>query len=190
MISVTARRYAEALADVVLAPGSAVEASAALAQLRSFAGMLLEAPPLRAALLNPAVPTPRKRSVIARLGEEMGLALAVRNFLYLLVDHRRIGLLAPMADALEAAIDERSGVARADIFTAREIDPPRAALIEAQLGRISGRKIRARYHLDASAAGGVLARIGGTVYDGTVRGRLEALRRALGADSAGPVERL
>ncbi len=185
MISVTARLYAEALAGIVLSPTSSVPAGDALAQLRSFVTFFKEVPPLNDALLNPSVPAPRKRAVIARLGNEIGLATPVRNFLYLLVDHRRIGLLAHMADALEAAIDEHSGVARADISSAHPLDAPRASAIEAQFARISGRNIRARYQVDPALIGGVLARIGGTVYDGSVRGRLEQLRRGLHAGASG-----
>ncbi len=185
MISVTARRYADALAGIVLLPTSPVRAEDALSQLRSFVAFFEQAPPLHGALLNPSVPAPRKRAVIARLGEEIGLATPVRNFLFLLVDHRRIGLLAHMADALEAAIDKHHGVARADISSAHPLDATRASAIEAQFARISGRNIRARYHVDPALLGGVLARIGGAVYDGSVRGRLEQLRRALHAGATG-----
>ena len=185
MIPVTARRYAEALAEIVLAPNSPVRPEDALSQLRGFVGFFGQTPPLHGVLMNPAVPTARKRAVIRRLGEDISIATPVRNFLFLLVDHRRIALLPAMADALEAAIDEHHGVASADISSARPLDAPRASAIEAQLARISGRQIRARYHVEESLLGGVLARIGSTVYDGSVRGTLEELRRGLRAGSAG-----
>jgi F-type H+-transporting ATPase subunit delta len=185
VISVIARRYAEALAEIVLVHNSPVRPEDALSQLRSFVDFFEQTPPLHGALMNPAVPAARKRAVISRLGEEIGVATPVRNFLFLLVDHRRIALLPPMADAFEAAIDEHRGVARADISSARPLDAPRASAIEAQLARISGRQIRARYHVDESLLGGVLARVGGTVYDGSVRGTLEELRRDLRAGPAG-----
>ena len=184
MTSAASLRYARALAEVVLSPGSAVTADEALAQVRAFADLVHGSQELHNALLSPAVQASRKRAVIAKLGEPLGASRTVLNFLFVLADHRRIPILPQVAEALESIFDEHLGIARADISTAREIEPAQAAALEAQLGRLSGKRIRPRYHSDPDLLGGALARIGSTVYDGSLRGQIARLGAALGAESA------
>ena len=94
--------------------------------------------------------------------------------------------LATPPQGLETIFDEHFGFARADISTARSLDPAQAAALEAQLGRVSGKKIQPRYSIEASLLGGALVRIGSTVYDGSLRGQFEQLRRSLIGESAAP----
>ena len=183
MTSAAALRYARALAEAVLSPGSGVTAEEALAQVKAFADLLPGCPELHTALLSPAVQPSRKRAVIAKLGEALGISQPVRNFLFVLSDHRRMAILPQIAEGLEAILDEELGIARAEIFTAREIDPAQAAAIEAQLGRLSGRRIVPRYRTDPELLGGALARIGTFVYDGSLRGQIARLRGVLDAES-------
>lgn len=188
MIPASALRYSHALADAVLGPAGDVSPDDCLRQLRSFEALLQESPQLHTALMSPAVPAPRKQAVITHFAGALGLARMVRNFLHLVVHHRRVALLPAMVEGLEAALDERSGFARADIATARPVEPALAARIEEGLARAAGRKIRARYRVDPSLIGGALARVGSTVYDGSVRGQLDSFRRILGAPQAGAAE--
>ncbi len=183
MTSAAALRYARALAEAVLSPGSGVNAEEALAQVKAFAGLLHDSPELHNVLLSPAVQPSRKRAVIAKLGEPLGASRPVRNFLYVLSDHRRMAILPQIAEGLEAILDEQLGIARAEISTAREIDPAQAGAIEAQLGRLSGKRIVPRYRTDPELLGGALARIGTFVYDGSLRGHIARLRGALDAES-------
>lgn len=184
MTSAAALRYARALAESVLSPGSVVTADETLAQVKAFAALLRGSQELHTALLSPSVQASRKRDVIAKLGEPLGISRPVRNFLFILADRRRMPILPQIAEALESIFDERLGIARADISTAREIGPEQAAAIEAQLGRLSGKRIRPRYRTDPELLGGALARIGSVVYDGSLRGQIAHLRGALEADSA------
>ena len=184
MTSAAAFRYARALAEAVLSPGSEVTAEKALADLKAFAALVHGSAELHNALLSPAVQAPRKRAVIAMLGEQLGISKPVRNFLFVLADHRRVGILPQIAESLESILDEQLGIAQADISTAREIEPAQAAALEAQLGRICGKRIRSRYHTDPNLLGGALARVGSVVYDGSLRGQIAKLREALGAESA------
>jgi F-type H+-transporting ATPase subunit delta len=188
MIPASALRYSHALADVVLLPGSGLTAEDCLSQMRAFEALLKESPELKGALLSPAVAAPRKQAVVTHFAESLGLGRLVRNFLHLVVSHRRVNLLPAMVEGLEAVLDERAGYARADIATAREIEPALAARIEEGLARTAGRKIRPRYRVEPALVGGAVARVGSTVYDGSVRGQLERLRRSLGAPEAGAVE--
>ena len=93
MPSAISTRYAKALADAVLAPASHTEPAQALTELRAFEQMVESSPELRNVLLSPAVPTVRKRAVIARLAPAVPLSTLVRNFLFVVIDRRRGGLL-------------------------------------------------------------------------------------------------
>jgi F-type H+-transporting ATPase subunit delta len=120
--------------------------------------------------------------VVGRIGETLGLARLVQNFLYVVVNHRRIELLDQIRAAFEALVDERLGVVRADVFSAGELAGDQQKAIAAQLTRLSGKRVRAEFAIDGRLIGGVTARIGSTIYDGSVRGQLEALRRKMTAE--------
>jgi F-type H+-transporting ATPase subunit delta len=115
--------------------------------------------------------------VVARIGALLNLSLISRNFLFVLVDHRRIAGLPDILQTLEVVLDQRLGFARAEVLAARELTEAQRAGLQTELERISGKRIRARFGVDASLIGGVVARIGSTVYDGSVRGQLETLGR-------------
>jgi len=176
-ISAVATRYANALADVVTAPASAVRPENVLAELQVFESTLRGSPELQNALVTPAVPAGRKRAVVARIGALLNLSLISRNFLFVLVDHRRMAGLPDILQTLEVVLDQRLGFARAEVLAARELTEAQRAALQVELERISGKRIRARFGVDASLIGGVVARIGSTVYDGSVRGQLETLGR-------------
>jgi F-type H+-transporting ATPase subunit delta len=181
MVSVVAARYAKAMVEVVTAPGSALAPEKATEQLRSVLNLVQTVPDLDHALRSPAVRPSRKRGVIARLAEPLGLAREVRNFLYVLIDRRRIGELEDIVEAFETLLDEALGFVRADVTSARELDAAQRASLEAQLSRLTGKRARAHFSTDPALIGGAVARVGSAVYDGSVRGQLEALRRRLRA---------
>jgi F-type H+-transporting ATPase subunit delta len=176
-------RYANALADVVTAGNSGLNAETALAELHGFEAALRGSPELIHALSSPAVPPSRKRAVVGRIGDLLKLSRISRNFLYVLIDKRRIALLAEIIHSFETVADERLGYARADVTAAFELSEPQRQALSRDLERLSGKRIRARYSVDGELIGGVTARIGSTVYDGSVRGQLESLRRRLSTES-------
>jgi F-type H+-transporting ATPase subunit delta len=180
-ISALGNRYAQALADVVTAAGATVRADAAVLQLRSFEALLAGSVELQNALTSPAVPPARKRAVVTQLGARLGLAQVSRNFLFVLIDHRRIGQLTEILHKFELIVDERLGFARAEVTSARALTDAQQAALSRQLGRVTGKQVRIRATVDESLIGGVVARIGSTVYDGSVRGQLAALGKRLGA---------
>jgi F-type H+-transporting ATPase subunit delta len=174
-----ATRYAKALVDLVTRPGSGLEVSQAAGQLKAFEQALAESTELRHVLLSPAVPGARKRAVVAKLAGRMGISPLIRNFLYVVIGHRRTQILGEIREAAEALLDERMGVVRADVASAVELAGPQRAALAAALGRATGKRVRMEFSVDPGLLGGVKARIGSTVYDGTVRGQLEGLRREL-----------
>jgi F-type H+-transporting ATPase subunit delta len=182
-LSAVATRYANALADVVTAGGSQVSPEDAVRELRAFAAALDGSTELQNALATPAVPAGRKRAVVGRLAEILKLSRIVRNFLYVLIDHRRIAGLSGIVDSFELIVDDRLGFARAEVSAAREMGEAQRAALAAKLERLTGKRIRMRFRVDERLIGGVVARIGSTVYDGSVRGQLASLGHRLGAES-------
>jgi F-type H+-transporting ATPase subunit delta len=181
-LSAVATRYAHALADVVTAGNSPLRAEDAVAQLKAFEAVLHSSPALHNALTTPAVPVARKRAVIGRIGYVMELGQITRNFLYVLVDHRRIASLTEIIHSFELAVDERLGFARAEISSAASLTEDQQDELRIRLEQISGKRLRARYTVDRTLIGGIVARIGSTVYNGSVRGRLDNLERRMRAE--------
>lgn len=179
MLSVVATRYGRALADVVVSSG--VDTSKVLAGLREVEQVIEAAPELRNALMSPAVSPARKRAVMQRVMDPMGLPEKVRNFVYVVIDHRRTRDLPQIVDAFEQLLDERLGFVAADIRSAKELSDSQRQAIETQVSRLAGKKARLKFSTDPALIGGVVARVGSTVYDGSVRGQLERLRTKLSA---------
>ena len=175
-----ASRYANALVDVVLDPKAQAQPEQITRELHAFEAMLASSEELRNALASPSVPTGRKKAVLARLGDQLGLGRIARNFLFVLNSHRRMDALPAVMEAFEVLLDERMGFSRANVTSARELDHGQRAELETQLTKLTGRRMRLKYTTDESLIGGLITRIGSTVYDGSLKGRLEALGRQLG----------
>ena len=178
-----ATRYAQALADVVTAAGPAVRAQDVLAELRAFEGTLRSSADLYNALTSPAIPVSRKKAVVARIADDLQMSRITRNFLFVLIDHRRVPALAEIVQTFEVVLDERMGFERAEVASPRELNNEQRASLNATLERLTGKRIRTRFTIDESLIGGVVARIGSTVYDGSVRGQLRSLERRLAAQN-------
>ncbi|HTW66656.1 MAG TPA: ATP synthase F1 subunit delta [Bryobacteraceae bacterium] len=174
-----ANRYARALVDVVMAPGSALKPEDAVKQLRDVDALFEESADLRNAMLTPAIQNSRKRAVLAKLLAREGSSPLIRNFTYVLLDHRRIGIVGEIREAFERQVDERLGFARAEVVSAVALDESSTASLASELSRVTGRRMRLNFRIDPALIGGVVARIGSTVYDGSVRGELRDLGKKL-----------
>ena len=179
MLSVVATRYAKALVDVVTEPGSGVDPSAVMEQLRSVEQVVTGSLDLRNALLSPAVSPSRKRAVIAKVVAGLNLHRKVLNFLFVVIDHRRIHEISSIVEAFEALLDQRLGYVRGDVSSALPLSGPQQATLEAEISRVAAKKAKLKFSTDPALIAGVVARIGSTVYDGSVRGQLDRLRTKL-----------
>jgi F-type H+-transporting ATPase subunit delta len=177
-----ASRYAHALVDAVTDPKSGIDAYRALADLREFVDAVRGSRDLEMVLLSPSVPPKRKRFVVKALAAKMGIGTLVSNFLQVLVDHRRIALLREIAPLASVFLDERMGFLRADVTTAAPISAAQQNEIAAILEQITGKRIRIEMAMEPDLIGGVIARVGSTVYDGSVRGQLRSLGERLAAE--------
>ena len=181
MISVVTARYARALADVVAAETSPADPAQIIGQLREIDELVQGSSELRNALASPAVAPSKKRAVMARLIAPMEVSLHVRNFLFVVIDHRRITQLKSIIEAFEVIIDERLGFLRADVASAQPLTAAQQAAMETEVSRLAGKKAKLRFTTDPALVAGVVARVGSTVYDGSVRGQLDRLRVKLGS---------
>ncbi len=171
--------YAGALADVALASG---RAETLRQEVRGFAELAAGSADLRNFLASPAISREAKQQLLAGLVTRMGASQELRNFLFVLVDHHRTGLLAEIAREFETKLLERLGVAEASITSARELTAPQKQKLAETLESMSGKKIEARYAVDPGLVGGLVVRIGSTVYDGSVRAQLDRLGASLTGD--------
>jgi F-type H+-transporting ATPase subunit delta len=183
MASAVAHRYARALVDIVMTEGSPVKPEDASAQLSAVEGLIQESPELRTALLTPAIQNSRKRAVMGKLLDELGAAPLIKNFVYVVIDHRRIGVIADIREAFELQLDERLGFVRAEVSSAAPLSEQLGAGLESELSKLTGKRMRLKFNVDPELLGGVVARIGSTVYDGSLRGELRQLGRKLAAQS-------
>jgi len=174
-----ANRYARALADAVMAPGSGLEPQAAVASLADFAAALGSSGELRTVLTSPAVAVSRKRAVVSKLCDAMGAHKLIRNFLFVAVDHGRIATVSEIVTAFEAAVDERLGRVRAEVASAAPLNPKGEESLRMELARMTGKQVRCEFQVKPELIGGVNVRIGSTIYDGSVRGQLDALAAKL-----------
>ncbi len=175
-----ASTYARAFADVIL--GAHLDVNRALSELRAVNSLLNESSELRRVWENPAIPAEQKRRVLDAIAQRDGISKQARNLVAVLIDHRRVHFLEPIIRQLEKELDARLGFAEADITSARQLGDPEKREFEAQVGRLTGKKVRARYDLDASLLGGAVVRIGSTIYDGSVKGQLEKMKEAISGD--------
>ena len=177
--SAVVNRYANALADVVLSPESGVEPPQVMEQLRAFHAIVESSSDLRSVLASPAIPVARKRAIIKDIAGKLELAAIVRNFVLVVSDHRRAAAMAQIIDAFEILVDERLGFVRAEVRSAFELTNDQQGELSGKLGGLAGAQVRMRFAVDPDLIGGVTARIGSKVYDGSVRGQLATIRMRL-----------
>ena len=179
MTGALAAHYARALADAVFGPESGLDAHDAVVQMAEATALVSGSKELERALLSPAVNRAKKAAVINKLADQAGFHRLIRNFLLVLVNHRRIKELRGIRDQFEAEVDSRTGWAPAEITSAQTLGDEQKQEIERALGTKLGKYIRAHYTVDESLLAGVRARVAAVEYDATLRGKLEGMRQKL-----------
>lgn len=178
-MSVVTRRYARALADAVF--NQKLDALKTAAALEEMEALLVSSQELRVVWQNPAVSPVQKRAVLDAIARKISLPKLLRNFMAVLIDHRRVSQLAEIAHEFEAEVNDRLGLAEAEITTVRVLATSERKQLEKKVAQVVGKTIKARYDIDASVLGGVVIRVGSTIYDGSVRGQLQRLKEMLSA---------
>ena len=172
-----ATRYARALLDVAFTEKGDLRAIEA--DLAGFAALFTEHPTLQKVLLNPAVPVPRKRATIAELTTRAKLTPVLGKLLLLLAERDRLVLLPDLLAAYRERLLDHLNIVRAEVTTAVALPADRAKAVEQSLARVTGRTVMLETRVDPAIIGGVVARVGSTVYDGSVTTQLEKMRTKL-----------
>ena len=176
-MSVFAARYARALADVVLE--AKLNPAEVLQQLEDFAATFAGSKELREVLLNPSLPTAKRVSILDAVNRRIGCGPKVRNFLAVLISRERLASLSEIVEEYRLEMNRRLDISDAEILTARPLQDQERAKIEKEVAELAGTRVKATFLEDKSLIGGAIVRIGSTIYDGSVRGRLERLRERL-----------
>lgn len=169
--------YARAFADVVMSTG--LDPAVTLAETQQMAAFAGDNKGLREVWDAPAISADQKRAVLDDIVKRAGISRPVRNFVAVLIDHRRTRFISEIVTQFAQELNQRLGFAEAEVTTARELSADERTRLEGDLAQVTSKKIRARYSQDPALLGGAIARVGSTVYDGSVSGQLERIRTAL-----------
>jgi F-type H+-transporting ATPase subunit delta len=176
-MAAVASRYARALVDAILA--QKVDADMARLQLRSIGQAVHDSDDLRRVWESPAVAPAQKRAVLDAIVKQMSVVKPIRNFIAILIDHRRIAMLDDIIRQFESELDAQLGFVEVEISSARPLTPGARRDLENRVARMTGKQVRPRYLSNPELLGGVSVKVGSTIYDGSVRGQLEKMRHDL-----------
>ena len=170
-------RYAKALADVIIE--RKIEPATALQQVQDMVSTIEGSVDLRTVWETPGIPSERKRALLDAIAKQAGLLKPIRNFFAVLIDHGRIPMVAQIARQFETELNEQLGFVEADISSSRQLSDEERRSLESQVAQVTGKKVRAKYQTNPELLGGVVVRVGSTIYDGSIRGQLQKLREQL-----------
>lgn len=174
-----ASRYARAFADVVFE--TKLNAKTVLGQLSDFGAAWHESRELREFLLDPSFPSEQKVELLDKLNAKLKMSQQTRNFIAVLIRNDRIFGFDEVVAEFRRELNQRLGISEAKVVSARKLDAEERKELEKQIAGLTGGTVEAEFEEDSSLIGGAVVQVGSTVYDGSVRGRLERLREELTA---------
>lgn len=175
-MSIVARRYAQALMNLAVREGQVEPVSAALNDL---GGALAASPELQAFLTEPRVGPAQKAAVVAELLERSEVPPLVATFVRFLTHKRRVELLDDIRSEFHDLADARMGRANAVVTVAAALTGAQEEALRARLSKLSGKEVKLEVQVDPHLLGGVMARIGSTVWDGSLRNQLNQIQQSL-----------
>lgn len=176
-MAAVANRYARAFAEVVV--DRRMDPEKTIRELEAMADLVRSSAELRNVLRNPAVKHPQKLKLLDAIIARLGGSRELRNFIAVLIDHHRIRQMHEIAERFKHELNQRLGIAETQVSSARELTPEEKQSLERELHTITGKVVKATYSHDQGLLGGVLVRIGSTIYDGSVRGQLQRIREQI-----------
>jgi F-type H+-transporting ATPase subunit delta len=174
-MSVAANRYATALIEVL----STDHVEAGFQQLQQFASLLVEQPDSRRFLENPTMAGERRNRLLSEITKAFGFDRRVTNFINILADRNRFPILDEIIVEYQRLMDKQLGIVRARVTTARALDKTQQQELARKLEQITGKQVRMEVTIDPELIGGVVAQVGSTIYDGSVRQQLRAVKGRL-----------
>lgn len=175
-VETIARRYGTALADVVLKTG---ETDTVKAELKVWEEMMSSNADLQSAFANPSIAYIDKEKVLESLLSRVKPSRTTANFLRVLLKNNRLMGLAEINDRFASILEERRGFIAAHVTAARELTDEQKNELKSNLEKLTGKSVHMDFEINNDIIGGVVARIGSTVYDGSVKTQLENLKQEL-----------
>lgn len=175
-VETIARRYATALADVVMKSG---ETDAVKSELKTWEQLIVGNPDLQNAFRNPAIAHAKKEKVLEGLLAKVKPSRTTSNFLRILLRNGRLTELREINERFEAVLEERSGSVAAAVISARKLSAAQQNELKTNLEKITGKQVKLKFTIDENIIGGVVTRIGSTIYDGSVKTQLENLKEEM-----------
>ena len=169
-------QYAKAFADIAIAQGAP---QTAVKQLADFGEAFAESGELRNFLCSPAGDLQAKHRVIEKIVARQFSGRIVRNCVFVILDCHRAHLLPEIIAAVQEVVRQRQGIAEAEVSSAVELSSAQKTELAKTLSRLTGKRIEPKYSLDPALLGGAIARVGDTIYDGSLRSRLAEMRTRL-----------
>ena len=186
MPSAVSFRYARALVDVVTTPAGpgAGDPRILTSQLQEFEQLYQQNAELKILFTTPAIPLKKKLATLSEIATKMDLQAVTQNFLSVVLEHERFSVLGDIVEAFELLLNERLGIVVAQVSSARSLGDTEKQELEKALCERTGKQVQLSFSLDPELIGGVTAQVGSTIYDGSVRGQLERLRKELAGQMA------
>lgn len=175
-IQTVARRYATALADVVTEHG---EARQVQEELSAWEIMMNGNPMLMEVFSNPTIPYEQKHKVLTSLIARARLRPTTSNFLQVLLRNQRLTELSEVNRRFAQVLDERSGIVSAEVTTARPVPEAQQEALRSKLTTMTGKHVRLSFTTNEELIGGIVTRIGSTIYDGSVRNQLQQVKERM-----------
>ena len=175
-IETIARRYGSALADVVLKHD---ETETVKAELSQWVRMINSNADLNDAFSNPSIKHAQKQRVLEGLIEKTRPSKTTANFLRVMLRNDRLTEISVINERFLSELEQRSGIVSAEVISARELPPDERKELRAKLEKLTGKRVNLNFNIDENIIGGVVTRLGSTVYDGSVKTRLDNLKEQL-----------
>lgn len=171
-----ARRYAKAVFEIGNKQGNLDKIGA---DLRSLAKAWKDAPELETTLASPAIRRADRKKILDAIMQRIGVTPTTTNLMYILLEGERMASVPAIARELDAMIEAKAGRIAAEVVSAKPLDPAQLSQITASLEKLSGKKVSVSHREDPDLLGGVVAKLGDTVYDGSLRTQLRIMRDEL-----------
>jgi len=175
-VETVARRYATALADVVMKSG---ETETVRHELKTWEELTRANADLQTAFASPAISHLNKEKVLESLLAKTKPSKTTANFLRVLLRNSRLTELAEINEKFATVLDERNNLVTAEVISARPLSEKQKTEFQANIAKLTGKKVNLNFKTDEDIIGGVVTRVGSTVYDGSVKTQLENLKQQL-----------
>ncbi len=174
--SILANRYAKALFSVAQEENAFDEYAKSLSEV---AAAMSSQPEVKDGVTNPMYPVDVRCKVMAYIAETIGASQVIKNFLDLVLIKKRAAFIPDIAEAFQVLIDTQRNICQGTVVTAMPLSPELSDKLQTTLEKITGKKVVLSTKVDPSIVGGLIAKVGDLVLDGSIRSQLQGLKESI-----------